>query len=485
LTELSSAGEYWFIDQTGLPEAASPTPPPGAAGHRPAKELFTLSRPNVGTFTCEPISSPGRGRDPRLLAEAAVVSRALDGRAPLAADRIARHAEGRRSRRHDVAFWILAGLFLMVFFQAAAASPLYRVYQVRFHFSAATLTAVFAVYVLVLLVTLLFFGSVSDYLGRRPVIIAALVFSAAACAVFLAANGVGALYAARSLQGIAGGLAIGPLGAGLIDLQPPGSQRAPVVTSTFNSLGLALGALITSALVQYGPAPTRLIWWALLALSAAGIVAVLAMAEPGSRRPGVLASLRPTIAVPRPARGTFAAAVPSIVAPWALAGLYLSLGPSLAAQATGSPNLLWGGLVIFLLCGTGAAAAFVLRGIGSRAAMLAGCLFLLAGTAVTYGAIATTTSAALLAGTAVAGVGLGLAFLGAFRTITALATPGQRAGLVTAIFTVLYLAFSVPALIAGVATTTFGLHSTTLVYSASLAVLAAAATGILLSPARR
>ena len=155
--------------------------------------------------------------------------------------------------------------------------------------------------------------------------------------------------------------------------------------------------------------------------------------------------------------------------------------PSLAAQATGSPNLLWGGLVIFLLCGTGAAAAFVLRGISSRAAMLAGCLFLLAGTAVTCVAIATTTSAAFLAGTAVAGVGLGLAFLGAFRVTTALATPGQRAGLVAAIFTVLYLALSVPALIAGVATTTFGPHSTALVYSASLAALAAAATGILVS----
>jgi hypothetical protein len=135
--------------------------------------------------------------------------------------------------------------------------------------------------------------------------------------------------------------------------------------------------------------------------------------------------------------------------------------------------------VIFLLCGTGAAAAFVLRGISSRAAMLAGCLFLLAGTALTCGAIATTTSAALLTGTAVAGVGLGLAFLGAFRAITALATPRQRAGLVAAIFTVLYLAFSAPALIAGAATTTFGLHSTALVYSASLAALTAAATGIL------
>ena len=387
---------------------------------------------------------------------------------------------GRRTLPKAAAFWILAGLFLMVFFASAAASPLYRVYQAQFRFSAATLTAVFAVYVLVLLVTLLFFGSVSDYLGRLPVIITALVFSAAACAVFLAAHGVGALYVARSLQGIATGLASGPIGAALIDLQPPGSQRAPLVTSTFSSLGLALGALITSALVQYAPAPTHLIWWALLAVFATGILTVLTMAEPGSTRPGVLASLQPRVAVPRQARATFARAVPCFVTVWALGGLYLSLGPSLAAAATGSPNLLWGGLVIFLLCGTGAAAAFVLRSISSLTAMLAGCLLLLAGVAVTFVAIATTTSAAFLTGTAVAGAGFGLAFLGAFRATTALAAPDQRAGLLAAIFIVSYLAFSLPALIAGVAAKTFGLHSTALAYSASLAALAAAAAATLL-----
>jgi MFS family permease len=388
------------------------------------------------------------------------------------------HSE-RRTLPRTATFWILAGLFLMLFFASAAASPLYQVYQAQFHFSAATLTAVFAVYVLVLLVTLLVFGSVSDYLGRLPVIITALAFSVAACAVFLAADGVGVLYAARSLQGIATGLASGPIGGALIDLQPPGSHRAPMVISVFASLGLALGALVTSALVQYAPAPTRLIWWALLAVFAAGIVAVLAMAEPGSRRPGVLTSLRPRVTVPRPARGTFAAAVPCLVAGWALGGLYLSLGPSLAAQATRSQNLLWGGLVIFLLCGTGAVAALAVRTVSPRATMLAGCLFLLAGMAVTFGAVAATGSAAFLVGTALAGVGFGLAFLGSFRVITALAEPDDRAGLVTAVYIVGYLAFSVPALIAGVATTKFGLHSTALVYSASLAVLAAAAIGLL------
>jgi MFS family permease len=117
--------------------------------------------------------------------------------------------------------------------------------------------------------------------------------------------------------------------------------------------------------------------------------------------------------------------------------------------------------------------------------MLTGCLFLLTGMAATFGAIATTTAAAFLAGTAVAGVGFGLAFLGSFRMITALAEPDERAGLVTAVYIVGYLAFSVPALIAGVATTSFGLHATALVYSASLAVLAAAAAAaclVLLRP---
>src|SRR5579862_483386 len=285
----------------------------------------------------------------------------------------------RRTLPKAAGFWLLAVLFLMLFFASAAASPLYPVYQLQFRFSAATLTAVFAVYVLVLLVTLLFFGSVSDYLGRLPMIIAALVFSVAGCALFLTADGVGALYAARSLQGIATGLASGPIGAALIDLQSPGSRQGPVVTSAFSTLGLALGALVTSALVQYAPAPTHLVWWALLTVFTVGIPAVLAVGEPGSRHPGVLASLRPAVAVPPQARGTFAGAIPCLVASWALGGLYLSLGPSLAAAATGSSNLLWGGLVIFLLCGTGAAAAYVLRGISPRAAMLTGCLSLLAG----------------------------------------------------------------------------------------------------------
>ena len=258
-------------------------------------------------------------------------------------------------------FWLVAGVLFLLLFASAAASPLYGVYQAQWRFSATTLTAVFAVYVLALLLTLLVFGSLSDYLGRRRVIAVALAASAGACGLFLAAHGIGLLFAARALQGAAVGVATSTAGAALIDLQPDRSGRAPVVTSAAVLLGLGVGGLGTSALVQYAPAPTHLVWWLLLGVSAAAAVAVLAIPETTPGPTGVLAALRPRVAVPRQARGTLAVALPVMIAAPALNGFYLSLGPSLAAQVLRSPDLLWGGLVIFLVAGTGGAASVAFR----------------------------------------------------------------------------------------------------------------------------
>src|SRR5580658_968046 len=327
---------------------------------------------------------------------------------------------------------------------------------------------------------LLVFGSVSDYLGRRRVVLAALVVTAGAYAVFLTAGSTGLLFAARALQGVGVGIGTGALGAALLDLRPGSRGLAPLITAAAPALGLGAGALGTGALAQYGPAPTRLVWWLLLGASVAAAAGILAMPEPGTRRPGVLASLRPRASVPRRARGTFAIAVPCLIAVWALSSLYQSLGPSLTVQLTGSRDLLWGGLLIFLLTGVAAAATVAFRGVTPSTAMLAGCLLLLTGLAVTFAAIATTTAAAFLAGTAVAGVGTGLTLLGVNRTLIPLAPPGQRAGLVAVIFIISFLGLSIPALIAGVATAHFGLHRTALAYCVAIAALVAVAAGSLM-----
>jgi MFS family permease len=381
----------------------------------------------------------------------------------------------RRALPRQVAFWLTATVFFLLLAGSAAPAPLYGVYQAKWGFSATTLTEVFAVYAVSLLLALLVFGSVSDHLGRRRVISIALIVNAAACAVFLTADGVGMLFLARGLQGIAVGVATSALGATLIDLEPEGGSLASVLTSAFPLWGLAVGGLGGSLLVQYAPGPTHLIWWLLLGASLLGAIGVLGVPETAAGHPNVLASLRPSIGIPPHARGTFAETAPIMVAAWALNGFYLSLGPSLAGQVVGSRDLVWGGLVIFVLTSAGGIATVMFRSVTAGTAMMGGCVALLTGTATSFGAIQAASAPTLLVGTAIAGVGFGLSFFGSLRALSALASAPERASLVAAVFIEAYAAFSVPVVIAGVGVTRFGLHRTALVYSATLSALVALA----------
>src|SRR3954451_17811700 len=88
------------------------------------------------------------------------------------ADRRVQAATGPMAKRmpRTAGFWLLGSTLLAFMAAASAPSPLYVVYQHRWGFSATTLTAVFAVYALALLLALLTVGGISDHVGRRPVL---------------------------------------------------------------------------------------------------------------------------------------------------------------------------------------------------------------------------------------------------------------------------------------------------------------------------
>jgi MFS family permease len=376
-----------------------------------------------------------------------------------------------------VAFWALGGLLGLVLFAAAAPSPLYVVYQARWHFSALVLTLVFAVYVLALLATLVCAGSLSDRVGRRPVLLVALGVLAAGMAVFGAARSVGWLLAGRALQGAATGLATSALSAALIDLQPPDRPRlGALVSSAAPLLGLAAGALGTGLLVQYGPDPLRLVFFLLLgAYAASGVLVARLIPETRAGGSGWARPLRVELGVPPHARRPFAAVAPAMIATWALGGLYLSLGPSLAVSLLHTTSHVTGGLVIVALMATGALASVLARDSSAERLMLGGAGVLVIGVGLTLAALHLESTWLFFAGSAVAGAGFGPAFAGAFRTVTALAGPTERGGLVAAIYTVSYSAFSLPAIAAGVAVSHVGLPDTTDVYAVAVMVLAVAA----------
>ena len=374
------------------------------------------------------------------------------------------------------AFWTVAVLLGFLLFAGAVPSPLYPVYQATWHFSTLTLTWIFAMYAFALLVALLFAGSLSDRVGRRPVLFCGLLAEAGGMALFAEARGVGWLLAARALQGFATGVATGTLSAALLDLQQPGRPGlAPLMSSTAPSLGLAAGALGAGAAVQYGPAPRHLVFWLLVAIFVLGAVATLALPDTVPFQHGWWHSLVPRVGVPPSARGAFLAISPSLVATWALSGLYLSLGSSLTISLMHSHNRLVSGLPVVALTGGGAIAAVATRRWPARETMLAGLTVLIVGVAATLLGIATGQQWLFLVGSAVAGMGFGPSFTGALRTLTPLAQPAERAGLLASVYVVSYLALGLPAVAAGFAVVGAGLRHTTYVYGAAVIALAALA----------
>src|SRR5580698_8567851 len=212
---------------------------------------------------------------------------------------------------HHVAFWIAGATLTLFLCGASAPSPLYAIYQAKFGFSTTILTAIFAVYAIAVLAAVLPAGELSDQLGRRPVIVFGLALQIVATALFLVANDIALLFAARVLQGISVGVVIGALSALLVDLQDPGSTLGPLVASVASPLGLAIGALLGGELVEHVASPLRTVYWVLLGLFALATLAVLALVpETRSRRPGQRLALSFEIRLPPRARSPFFALTP-------------------------------------------------------------------------------------------------------------------------------------------------------------------------------
>jgi MFS family permease len=378
----------------------------------------------------------------------------------------------RRGLSPAIAFAAASAIVVLFAAAASAPTPLYVVYQKQWGFSATTLTVIFAVYVLGLIGSLLVVGALSDHVGRRPVLAAAVTLEAAAFVLFLVAGGVGGLLLARVTQGIATGMAFSTLGATLVDLNPPHAPgRAGLVNGVAPISGLAIGALGCGALVQFAPAPTQLVFGVLLAGTVLASLVVALLPETSARRPGAIASLKPRLSIPTHLRADVYALIPILIASWALGGLYLSLGPSVAASLFGLHNHLIGGLVVTLLCGAGALTAFTLRAWPISRVLGISAVWLSAGSALTLLGVESHIVVLAGAGTVVAGIGFGASALSSFGTLARLAAPSERSELLAVALVIAYLAFSLPAVAAGFATTSVGLHVTTVIYSVGVVAL--------------
>ena len=358
----------------------------------------------------------------------------------------ASHAAPARTFSPRASFFLLASITVSFLAGSLAPTPLYPVYQAEWGFSALTTTEIFGIYALALLGSLLVAGRLSDHVGRRPVLIVATLVQAVAMLMFATANGVAALMLARVVQGLATGAALGAVGAGMLDLD---KARGPVANAVTPPLGTGAGGLLAGVLVHYLPAPTLLVYFVLATVFVLQALGVIFMAETVTRRAGAVASLKPQFGLPAAARASMLIAAPVLVAAWSLAGFYASLIPALMRSVFGFDPSLASGIAAFAFAGSGAATVLALGSRAPRTVMAYGAIALIAGTAAAMGALGAQSAAGFFLATALAGSGFGAGFQGAVRTVLPTAKAHERAGVLSVVFVVSYLAMGVPTIIAG------------------------------------
>ncbi|MFI7668870.1 MFS transporter [Nocardia sp. NPDC049526] len=333
-------------------------------------------------------------------------------------------AKPETATRRDGAVWLAAWPVLAVFVLSNAPTPLYIVWQHRLGFSSGTLTAVFACYIAGLLGALLVAGVVSDRIGRKPVLLPAVLLAMLACVLFATANSVAMLAIARLLTGIAVGAAVSAGMAAVTDIGGPERKRlAALAASSAMVLGAGFGPLLAGLLSQLVPGPTVTIFVVEIVLLATAFAVVARLDLPkGARGRG------PWIRIPAVAPGGRTAVLLGIAvfAPGITATSFvLSLGPSLLSNLLGATNrVLAGGLAFVMFLGA-TGIQFAVRRMRLRTILLGGTAATLLSMITLVAALRLSSIAFFAAAAILAGIGQGM---GQFGGLTAISTsvPADR-----------------------------------------------------------
>ncbi|WP_344838387.1 MFS transporter [Kribbella ginsengisoli] len=384
--------------------------------------------------------------------------------------------EPRRSgeRRRRIGFAGMAWVSLSLSIAAAAPSPLYVLYQAEWGFASWLLGLAFSVYAFALLLALVTVGSLSDYLGRRPVLAGAALAQLTAMTLFLVAPNIGTVLAARTLQGFATGVATATVSAALTDLAPNRNRQLGAVIAGIAPLaGLSVGAISTGLIVHAAHTPIPIVFTALDVLFVIGLAVVVAAPESVQRRGGAWKSLVPRLRIPSAARTAFVASSFLNVAVWTTSGLCLGLVAVINRDVFDLHNGLANGGIIALVMGVSTATAIVTRHLDARSSGLIATTTLAAAAAgIGVGVVATNLVIYLVA-SVVAGIGVGTGFGGYIRLLTPTTGPEDRAELFTAMYVVSYLSFGLPVVAAGAFIDSVGPRPVITVFCALTAVSAA------------
>lgn len=378
--------------------------------------------------------------------------------------------------------WVSAGVVAHTLWTSAAPAMTYPLYAREWHLSHTVTAEIFAIYPIVVVAVLIGFGDISDHIGRRATMLMGLAASLAGTLCFAIAPGVAWLFLARALMGIGVGLTAGPSTAAVVEFaNGRASGSAALITTVAQAGGFAAALLLSGALVQYAPWPTRLSFWVLAALIVVLFAATWFLPRhSGTNRRGRWRPRMPSI--PRNVRAAFTLASLALMTAYTHGVLVLSLGGQVARDLVDTPNAFVGGAVLSLFAITSGATGIAGRGLQARTAMIAGALVSTAGMALLTLAVRWHSLPVFLLATSTAGAGYSLLFLSGLEVINAAAPSDQRGGVLSAVYLLSYFSMGVTAIVLGAVATACSLALAVnlgagVIAGLSLATLSLAASG--------
>ncbi|WP_284227184.1 MFS transporter [Mycobacterium antarcticum] len=396
----------------------------------------------------------------------------------IAADRLI----GETQRGAYTLLLVLSGVALGV---SGLPAPLYGMYEEQWNLSPLATTVVFAVYAVAALGAVLVSGKISDVVGRKPVLLGALVAMIVGLGVFLIADSMAMLVVARMIHGAAVGSIVVAGAAALLDLRPHHGVRSGQLSGVSFNIGMTVAIIGSALLAQYAPHPMRTPYAIVAVICVLLGIGLVALREPHvSRTRGPIRIAKP--AVPAAIRGDFWFAALGVTASWSVLGVLLSLYPSLAAQQTHVHNLVFGGAVVGTTAFSAAMAQLFSTRVPARRSAIVGDVGMALALVLTVPVLATHSWPLVLVAAAVLGAAFGLGFGGSLRHLSHVVPSDRRGETMSAFYLIAYTAMAVPTIIAGWAATRWPLGSVFpwFAYAVAVACLIAAGVGAITTRAK-
>ena len=353
-----------------------------------------------------------------------------------------------------------------VFAAAGSTIPLFNVYRAEEGFTNAGISMTVVAYSIGTIGTLLVLGRLSNHVGRRPAALVSLTLLVLGCVVLLNVHSIGVLITGRLLMGLGAGIASSSLAAYIVDTAPRRpAWLASVASSQTVMLGLAMGAVASGALVQFGPWPRQLIFLVAIALLVVSAVLIILSPETVTPTPFAWRSLRPSVRVPARVRRLLPVAAAVILPTWATGAFYQAFVPALVEDQLHTTSPLLVGLVFASYMAPSAVGAPLGHRFKPATAQRIGMTGFFIGWVGIIAANATGTLPVFFAATVVAGVSQGIAISSVARGLLYGSSIADRAPIFAVVYLLSYSGATVPSLIAGQLSTVFAVSQIAIGYA--------------------